>query len=900
MTRPERPTTALLREWLVRACGAWRPRRSDADLEAGLRAHLALAADDDARRGRGRTAEIAPAMESLRDQRGLPRADALVRDLRQSFRALRRTPTFAGVAIVTLALGIAATTTIFAVIDGVLLAPLPYPEAGRVVAVWNRAPGAPGLADVSGDLRLSDSMYFTYAEQNRVFDAFGVWGEQTATVTGRGDPEEVGMAVVSDGVLQALALAPVAGRLLNALDQQPGAPQAVILSYGYWTRRFGGDPRAIGSMLTVDAVPRHIVGVMPAGFTLADARPDLILPVRFDRSRARLPGFGWQGIARLKRGVTIEQADADLARMLPIWMTSWPAAPGIDPHVYEAWRIAPAIRPLEDDIVGNVSSALWALMSTAVIVLLIACANVATLVLVRTDERHHELAIRAALGAGRARIVRALGIEMLMLAALASAAGIAITAGALSALAFFAPANLPRSGGIVLGVRELMFAGAIALLASILISVLPGFRRLPSLADDGGAGSRTTTESRVRLRGRNVLIVAQLAMAVVLLISSGLLLRSFRALHAVEPGFTDPSRQLTLRISIPDVLVPEPDRVALLEHQIVDRVVAIPGVASAGFATTIPMAGSLPDWDVIVPEGSRLSPADMPPLRLFKMISPGYLTALGTMIVAGRDMTWADLNAGSRVILISDNLARELWGTAPAAIGRHIQTLPGAPWHEVIGVVQNVYENGTRNPAPSIVYWPAYGESPYRARRPDVARTITIIVRTPRAGSGTLLTDVQRAVWSIRPDLAIAGVQTMEAIYERSMAQASFTMTTLLLAGVMALVLAVVGVYGVVSYAVTRRTRELGIRLALGGQPTRLIHAFVKWGLGLSVLAVLPGAAAGAALNRITRSLLFGVAPVDPVTYGTVAVGLALAVAGASYLAAHRIMKLDPAAVLKA
>lgn len=896
--RPKR-TVDLLREWLVRAWHAWRPRRSDADLEAELRAHLALAADDGARHGIARPAEIAPAMESLRDQRGVPSADALARDLRQGLRALRRAPTFAAIAILTLALGIAATTTIFAVIDGVLLAPLPYPDASRVVAVWNTAPGAPGLADVSGDLRLSDSMYFTYSEQNRVFEALGVWSEQTVTVTGRGDPEEVRVAVVSDGVLQALAVAPLAGRLLNSVDQQAGAPQAVVLSYGYWQRRLGGDPRAIGSMLTVDAVPRQIVGVMPAGFTLANGRFDLIAPVRFDRSRARLPGFGWQGIARLKRGVTIAQANADLARMLPIWMTSWPAAPGIDPHVYEAWRIAPAIRPLKDDIVGSVSSALWVLMATAALVLLIACANVATLVLVRTDERHHELAIRVALGAGRARIVRALGIEMLVLAAAATAAGVLITAGAVSALASFAPSNLPRASEVILGVRELMFAGAAALLAAIVISVLPGIRPMPSLADDGGSASRTTTESRGHLRGRNVLIVAQLAMAVVLLVSSGLLLRSFRALHAVQPGFTDPARQLTLRISIPDVLVPERDRVALLEHQIVDGVAAVPGVESAGFATTIPMEGSLPNWDVIVPEGSRLSQADMPPLRLFKMISPGYLRALGTNIIAGRDMSWGDLNAGSRVILVSENLARELWGSASAGIGRHIQTLPGAPWHEVIGVVQDVYENGAGKPPPSIVYWPAFGESPYRAQRPDVARTITIVVRTPRAGSGTLLADVQRVIWSLRPDLAIAGVQTMEAIYERSMAQTSFTMTTLLGAGVMALVLAIIGVYGVVSYSVTRRTRELGIRLALGGQPHSLVLAFVRWGIVLSVLAVLPGAAAAAALNRLMQSLLFGVAPVDPLTYATVVVVLAFAAASASYLPARRIMKLDPAAVLR-
>lgn len=886
----------LLREWLARAAGVWRPRRSDADLEAELRAHLALA--EDAEPPAGRRAEIGPAMESLRDQRGLPVLDALIRDSRQGLRALRRSPTFALITIVTLALGITATTTVFAVIDGVLLAPLPYPDASRVVAVWNAAPGAPGLADVSGDLRLSDSMYFTYAEHNRVFDAFGVWGNQTASITGRGDPEEVRVSVVSDGVLQALGVAPHAGRLLTAADQQPGSQQTAILSYGYWQRRFGGDLRAIGSMLTVDATPRLVVGVMPPRFTLADAHPDLILPVRFDRSRAQLPGFGWQGVARLKPGVTIQQADADLARMLPVWMASWPPPSGIDPHVYDAWRITPAIRPLKTDIVGGVDSALWVLMATAAIVLLIACANAATLVLVRTDERQHELSVRVALGAGRRRIVRALAVEMLLLAATAAVIGAVASAAAVRALTTFAPANLPRAGEIALGGREMLFAGGAAVLAAVAIGILPGMRRLPSLSALSGGATRTATDSRSRQRGRNVLIVAQLAMALVLLVSSGLMLRSFRALHAVHPGFTEPSRQLVLRISVPDMLVPQDGRVAVLERQIVDRLAALPGVEAVGFASTIPMEGTLPDWDIIVPEGSRFSRADMPPLRLFKMISPGYLRSMGTGLIAGRDVTWSDLNPGGRAVLVSENLARELWGSAPAALGRRMQTLPGAPWREIIGVVEDVRENGAQKPAPATVYWPAFEENPYHANRSFVARTVTLVVRTPRVGTASLLSDVERTVWSVKPDLTISGIQTMRDIYVRSMAQTSFTMTTLLASSAAALVLALVGVYGVVAYSVTRRMRELGIRVALGGQPRALAFAFVRWGLLLAALAVAAGLIVSVLLDRLISTLLFGVKPLDPLTYAVVVAILVTAAAAASFLPARRILSLDPVRAL--
>jgi predicted permease len=888
----------VLREWLDRIVNVWRPRRSDADLEAELRAHVALAAEHPGQSGTARPAHVVPAMESLRDQRGVPVLDALGRDVRQCIRSLRRAPAFALTTIVTLALGIAATTTVFSIVDGVLLAPLPYPDASRVVAVWNAAPGAPGLASVSGDLRLSDSMYFTYAEQNRVFQSFGVWGQQTATVTGRGDPEEVPVAVVSDGLLQALAVQPTAGRLLDTRDQQPGSARAILLSYGYWKRRFGEDPRAIGAMLTVDGTPRQIVGVLPDTFSLADARPDLILPSRFDRSQARLPGFGWQGIARLKPGVTIAQADADLARMLPIWMSSWPAFAGVDPHSYETWQITPAIRPLKDDIVGSVSSSLWVLLATAGLVLLIAAANVATLVLVRTDERHHELAIRAALGAGRGRIVRALAGEIVLLAMVAAAVGMFASRAAIDALAWFAPANLPRAHEIAFAPREAIAALGAALTAAFLISVAAGARRMPRLADTGAA-TRTSTDSRGRQRGRNTLIVAQLAMAVVLLVGSGLLLRTFRALHAVQPGFTEPARQLTLRVSVPDVVVPEDDRAAALERQILDRLAAIPGVESAGFATTLPMEGTLPDWDVVIPEGSQLSVRDIPPVRLFKMISPGYLKTLGTTLIGGRDFTWADLKSASRVILVSESLARELWGSAAAAIGRRIQTVPGTPWHEVVGVVQDVRENGAQKPSPAIVYWPAYGENPYRAGRSVVARTITFVIRTPRAGHDTLLADAQRAVWSVRPDLAIAGVQTMQQIYDRSMAQTSFTMTTLLTAGCMALVLAIIGVYGVVAYSVTRRMRELGIRVALGGQPRVLMLSFVRWGLLLCAIALPFGLAAAAALDRLMRSLLFGVAPRDPLTYAAVVLVLGAAAAAASYLPARRIMRLDPVLILK-
>jgi len=326
--------------------------------------------------------------------------DTLGRDVRYGLRALRHNPTFTIVALLTLGIGIGANTAVFSVVNAVLLKPLPYPNAERLVAIWQAAPGAAGLASVSGDLMLSPSMYFTYAEQNKTFESLGVWNAGTVTVTGLAEPEQVRAVGVSDGALEALAVPPMLGRWLVRADQTVGAPETVLLGYGYWQRRFGGDRSVIGRSIRVESRPREIVGVMPKGFMFSNVDAELIVPTRFDRSKLILAGFGYQGIGRLKPGVTIAQANADIARLLPVWMDSWSNGPGTNPHVYEIWRITPALRSLKQDVVGNVGNVLLVLMGTIGIVMLIACANVANLLLVRAEARQQELAVRAALGAG--------------------------------------------------------------------------------------------------------------------------------------------------------------------------------------------------------------------------------------------------------------------------------------------------------------------------------------------------------------------------------------------------------------------------------------------------------------------------------------------------------------------
>ena len=898
-----------MREWFNRLFGTLRPRRPDEDLEAELRAHLELSADDERRRGDVSDAEraatirhgaMAQSIEALRDQRGLPWLDDLQRDVRHGLRTLRRTPTFTAIALLTLAIGVGANTAVFSVVNGVLLKPLPYPHPEDLVGVWHSAAGAPGLTSVSGDLRLSASMYFTYAEQNQAFAHIGIWFPLPATVTGVGEPEQVRSVMVSDGVLQALAVPPLAGRSLQAVDQAPDAAQVLLLGYGYWQRRFGGDRGAVGRSLQVNGSPREIVGVMPKGFRIVDADADIIVPARFDRAKQRLPGFGYVGVARLKPGATIADASADIARLVPIWMTSWPAAPGVNPRVYEAWKIAPALRPLKQDVVGKVGDVLWVLMGTLAIVMLIVCANVATLVLVRAESRHQELAVRSALGAGSGRIVRSLLVESLLLGMLGGGMGLAIGYAGVRAVVANAPDGLPRLDDISVNGAVFSFTFAVSLISGVIFGLIPAIKHSsPQIAAALGTGSRTIGVTRSGQRARNVLVVAQLALALVLLVSSGLMIRTFSALRAVQPGFAHPESIQVVRIAVPGQLVPEPERVVQLQRDLLDKLATVPGVTSVTLATSLPMEGLPTNWDIVAPEENNYAPDEIPPLRVFKDVSPEYFSTMGTRLIEGRTFTWPDLIDRHPVAIVSDHVAREFWGTPAAAIGKRLKTLPAAPPQEVVGVVQDVYDNGVNQPAPTIVYWPLFGQDLYRPGVVKINRIVAIALRSPRAGTDAFLRDVHAAVWSINGNLSLASVRTMKDLYDRSLAQMSFTLVMLAIAGLMALVLGIVGIYGVIAYAVSQRTREIGIRVALGAQRAELTRMFVRSGLLLASVGVPLGLIAAVALSRLMSSLLFGVSPLDPLTYVAVPLVLLTAVVAASYLPARRAASVDPVDALK-
>ena len=839
--------------------------------------------------------------ERSREVWQLPLLESLGPDLKLVFRRLGKSPGFAATVILTLAIGIGANAAVFSVLNSVLFKPLPYPNAEQVVAVRLIAPGAAGLADFSNGLRLSPSMYFTFAEQNRTFQSLGVWSTGTANVTGIDQPHEVHTALISDGVMQALSVPPLLGRWLLPADQNPHGPKAVMLSYGYWQRRFGGDRSVIGRSIAVDSQPRAIVGVMPQGFRLVNADFDVIAPFALDRNQQHLAGFGLQGIARLKPGIPIAQADADVKRMLPIWMDSWPSGvPGFDPHFYEkVWRIAPAIGPLKHEVVGNVGDVLWLVMGTIGVVMLIACTNVANLLLVRADARQHELALRAALGAGRGRIAWELLLESLCLGLMGGVLGVGIAYEGLRLLAAIGPANLPRLNEISLDARTLGFTLALSLLSGLLFGSIPILKyagaRMPTALR--GAG-RTVSVSRERQRSRNLLVVAQVAMALVLLVSAMLMIRTFQALRHVEPGFTQAEHLQTMRIAIPASLVADPQMVTRMQNNIVDKLAAIPGVTSVGFADAMPMEGIESNWDVIQIDGKSL--ALDTPLRLFRYVAPGFFHTIGTRIVVGRELTWTDVYGQRPVVIISENLARETWGSPSAAMGKRLRELPDTPWREVVGVVEDVRENGVQEKAPAMVYWPSMVAGIYGPNTFDATRAATFAVRSDRAGTEAFLSEIQQAVWSVNPSLPLASVETMQEIYSQSLARTSFTLVMLGIAGSMALVLGIIGIYGVISYAVSQRTREIGIRLALGEQRGRLRWMFVRSALVLTGVGLAIGLTAAAGLMRLMKSLLYGVSPMDPVTYVSVLMVLAASAVLASYLPARRAAAVNPVEALRA
>jgi len=874
-------------------------RQLDAELDEELREHIeqeignnirAGMSQEEARRAANRTVgPISLIKDECREARAANFIETFAHDLRYSLRMLWRSPLFTLIALITLSIGIGATSAIFSVINGVVLKPLPYPHPDELITVNHAAPGV-NLPKAG----TAPFLHFTYRDQAHSFQDIGLYRWESRTVTGLHAPEDALSLNVSAQVLPILGVQPALGRWFSERDDAPGSPITMILAYGWWQARFGGDRSVLGRVVTVDGVASEVIGVLPPDFTFLDRKAAFLLPLQLDRNKTILGNISYEGIARLKPGVTIEKAAADLARLIPIALHSYPPQPGFTVKAFEDVRFAPRLEYLKKNLIGDLSKTLWVLMGTIGIVLLIACANVANLLLVRVDGRQHELAIRAALGAIRRDIARELLMESVALGLLGGILGLGIAEAAIRLLIAIAPANLPRLNEISIDPVVLAFTFVTALVSGVLFGMIPVFKYAGPRIATPLRGGRTSSQTRERRRTRNMLVVVQVALAVILLVGSGLMIRTFQALRHVDPGF-DPHGALTMRIAIPAAQVQDPVAVAQLEQSILEKIREIPGVASAGMTVFIPTdsGGSLYQ---VYARGKTYD--KVPPLRRQKFISPGLLAAMGNRLIAGREFTWADVYGGRPVAMVSENLARELWGDPRLAIGKEITPNQKDPWRQVIGVVADERSEGIEQLAPPSAYYPLlmynFDHNPV-----VVLRTVAYVIRSGRARSQGLLSDVQRAVWSLNPSLPLAEVRTLEEIYSKSMERTSFTLVMLAIAGAMALLIGLVGIYGVISYAVSQRRREMGIRMALGAGPRHLSRIFVADGLGLTLTGVTCGLAASAALTRVLRSSLFGVSPLDPLTYASVSMLLITAAFTATYIPALRAMKVDPMEALR-
>jgi predicted permease len=819
---------------------------------------------------------------------------SLTAQLRQVLRRLGRAPFFTAVTLLTLAVGIGANTAIFSVLEGVLLKPLPYPHPEELVAVWLTAPGI----NIK-DLEASPSTYFVFREQSRTFQDIGLSTGYSVNITGLGEPEHVPGLAVTDGLLPILGISPMLGRSFTQADDSPGSADTAMLTYGYWQRKFGGDRSVVGKTITVDGKLRQIIAVLPQQFHFRDQPdPALILPLTLDRAKTFLGQFSYDAIARLKPGVTLAQATADVARMLPIVERSFPPPPGFSLKMFDDARIGPDLRPLKQDVVGDVGKVLWVLMGGLGLVLLIACANVANLLLVRAEGREQELAIRAALGASRVRIAAELFLESLILALLGSVLGLALAYGALRSLVAFAPAGLPRLDETGVDGTVVLFTLALSLVTSLLFGSIPVLKYAGARLGTGlREGGRSMSESRQRHRSRSVLVIVQVALALVLLISSGLMIRTFRALTGVHPGFVAPAELQTSRVDIPETQVKDPERVVRIEEEILHKIEAVPGVSSVGLSMSVPMDGN--DWTgPVFAKDLAYSPGELP-LHRFRFVAPGFFKTLGTPLVAGRDLTWSDIYNKVPVAIVSEKLARDYWHNPADALGKEIRVTTKDDWREVVGVVGNIHDDGMEKEPPSSVYWPILAAR-FENNDVEVSRYVAFSIRSRRAGSESLMNEVGRAAWSVDPNLPLADVHTLDYLYRKSMARTSFTLVMLAVAGGMALLLGVVGLYGVIAYSVSQRRREIGIRMALGAQHQELTGMFVRHALALTGIGVACGLGAAPALTRLMSSLLFGVKSLDPATYAAVSLGLIATAALAGYLPARRAAGVNPAESLRA
>lgn len=809
----------------------------------------------------------------------------ILRDLRLATRALLKRPGFSSIAAFTLALGIGATVAIFTVVNAVLLRPLPYPDSDRIVVVRHHAPGL-DLPELNGSLAL---LRF-YSENTDVFEALGAVDDASANLTAQGEPARVRVAQVTREIFNILQVRPIMGRPLMEDDVVEGAPPVAVLTHAGWSSLFGSDPAVLGKTIEIDGEPTEVIGVMPRGFAFPEAETIALLPqvVPVD---AGFGTFGITMVGRLAAGVeleTVQQRMRDLQIRLPEFFD------GIDSDFLEGAGWGVSVDPMRDLMVADIESALWIVLGTVGFLLLIACANVANLFLVRAETRQKEIAIRAALGAGRGSLARSFLTESVLLGALGGALGVGLAALGVRALVAFGPANLPRIQEIQIDGTVLVVAAVLSILAGLSFGALPMTRYLgrafAQLLRDGGRGS---TDGRERHRARNVLVAGQLAMALVLLVGSGLMLRTFAELRSVSLGF-EPEGVLTVGVSLGERI--EDEEAARFYQDVIERIAALPGVDAVGGANALPLQeGSANGGSFGIESRPRAEDA-LPPVAMFKSVTEGYFETMAIPVVSGRTVSSSDHSDGSAVVWINEAFASTFFPEGDAMGERLLfGASPDSTWSEIVGIVGDVRVFGIQEDIRPLAYFPMLvgGQAASSLSR------MGLVVRT--AGDPLSLAEgVRGVVRDLDSRVPITRVRTMEKVVSESMAATSFTMTLLGIAAGVALLLGAVGLFGVISYVVGQRTREIGVRVALGAEAIDVQRMIVRQGVRVTAVGIVVGLAGAVALTRLLQSVLFGVSATDPLTFIAAPVLLVTVSLIAAWLPARRASRVDPVQALRA
>jgi predicted permease len=816
------------------------------------------------------------------------RMTGLLNDLRYAVRGLLRYPAFTIVAVVTLALGIGANTAVFTLVDGVLLGPLPFHDPDELISIAHL--GREG----HDQLPISDGLYLLYKEQAASLEGIAMAVPTEVNVLVGEEPERVPIQVVTPSFFEVLGASPGVGRGFLPEEELPGAESVVVLSDGLWRGSFGGDPNAVGRTLEMNGVSRRIVGVMPRDFGYPDREARAWIPYEVDPAQAPLASFGAEGIARIAAGNSVESVHAEIQGLISRLSELFPESGA--PAFLEEVGLRANIRPLKETLVGEVSTTLWILLGTVGFVLLIACANVANLLLVRAETRQRELALRLALGAGRREIVRYFMGESLLLAAMGGGLGVAVSSWALGISTRFIPSDLPRMAEVGVDLRVLGFTAMISLGCAIFFGLLPlvryGADDLANQLKDGGGRGGTTGRERHRLR--NGLVVVQVAMALVLLVGAGLMLRSFIALRAQDPGF-EVKNVLTARLSVPSAEVQEWQQTADFFRQLRERMSGQPGVEAVGFAQGAPLSGGVSFVTIDVEDQPR-GPEEMPIFSTQMLVGEGYFEAMGIELRQGRAFQARDGADGTRAVVISESFARHWWPDS-SPLGRRVGGGGdnGADWWEIVGVVADVTHQDLQGDPEEFVYFPTVVGP---AANPQAARSMDILIKTA-SDPLQVIPVLRRELRELNPRIPLSNPRTMEQVFRAATSRTSFTMAMLGTASGIALLLGLIGIYGVISYVVSQRTREIGVRMALGATAPSVRGMVVRQGLTLAAGGVAVGLLAAGFLSSVMSSLLFGVNPLDPLTYCAVAMGMVGVAAFASWIPARRAAGVDPSKALR-